>query len=291
MNFPLKPRDKEQQAEWADVDGQAACMPRYVAIAGAQKVNRIPLGGIKIKLAVTAWINAIGNSMLTHSPPTLGIGGKECGNCGKAQACSSNLHCSACKTAFYCSKTRQLVAWKKGHKRECKENELSLIQEIQKREAFATVCAPNKRQVMTTQDYTDMLLTPTTFWNNNGRTEENGIESLSNFELLEALAHLPRSDHENLVLVCKHWKEMVRDPAILEARKQTPLTNQSCLEQTIVMVGGCTESDAGAHAECSALDARGKWLKMAPLLEKQSNNMAVFCAGEVYNSWRNSSSS
>jgi tetratricopeptide (TPR) repeat protein len=64
-----------------------------------------------------------GNRMLAQmivskiNPEALSHG--KCHACGKIT--EKRLQCSACKTAFYCSKECQKVAWKQGHKEECKK--------------------------------------------------------------------------------------------------------------------------------------------------------------------------
>lgn len=106
---------------------------------------------------------------------------------------------------------------------------------------------------------------------------------MSNYEMLECLARCPRADHDALSLVCKRVRSIVRDPAFQAARRRTPLTYMSCLEEAIILVGGRNmQSNGSLHGEGSLLDSRGQWIKIAPVLEPVAGNHLVTAAGEVY---------
>lgn len=109
--------------------------------------------------------------------------------------------------------------------------------------------------------------TTLTFWTPKGRRADKTPKTMSyltNKQLLAVLVRLPRSDHANLAKVCKRWDKTVRHPDFWRARQACPLTGHSCLEQTVLLIGGCRASDYAPHVEGSMLDDRGHWVKIAP---------------------------
>ena len=129
-----------------------------------------------------------------------------------------------------------------------------------------------------------------TFWSPKAPKGRRADESpktityLTHKQLLAILVRLPRSDHANLAKVCKRWNKTVHNPDFWRARKACPLTGHSCLEQTVLLIGGCHASNYAPHVEGSMLDDRGYWVKIAPLIGRPvfNSTKAVFCRGEVY---------
>ena len=96
-----------------------------------------------------------------------GIVTGECHCCGKVT--DKPLRCAACKAVFYCSKDCQILAWKQGHKVECKQ-----LKARQKKKTAAAKEEADIRNKRSDLPPLDVNLDPNSLWEKGVQLSESG---------------------------------------------------------------------------------------------------------------------